>query len=181
MWLWKPFHRCCFDLRRGWDKKSDIINVFGSFVLLSYSKLIYQSVLFINCPILLKASSGKVFSGYLGGTDFSTMCKSKSYFMFVIPAGLVIVLNSFPAILLILYPIKPFRVCLSNLKLDCTVVHIFVEKFHGCYKDGMQGTSGKRDLRSFSGLYFILHKSYHVSVSLRNQVHVHMGIQSVPV
>ena len=156
VWLWRPFHRCCINLRRGWDNRSDIISVFASFMLLSYSKLIYQSILFINCPVLLKASSGELHSGNLGGTDFSTMCKSKSYLIFAIPAALVITLTSFPALLLILYPIKPFKVCLSKMKLDCAAVHTFVEKFHGCYKDGTQGDSGERDLRSFSGLYLIL-------------------------
>ena len=33
--LWKPFHRCFVRLRRGWDTKSDIIDVFASFFLLS--------------------------------------------------------------------------------------------------------------------------------------------------
>ena len=156
MWLLRPFHRCCVNLRRGWDNRSDIISVFASFMLLSYSKLIYQSILLINCPALLKASSGKLHSENVGGTDFSTMCKSKSYLIFAVPTALVITLTSLPALLLILYPIKPFKVCLSKLKMDCAVVHTFVEKFHGSYKDGTQGDGGERDLRSFSGLYFIL-------------------------
>ena len=44
VWLWRPFHRCFVKLRRGWNKKSDIIDVFATFFLLSYSKCLYQSV-----------------------------------------------------------------------------------------------------------------------------------------
>ena len=35
VWLWRPFHRCFVRLRRRWDTKSDIIDVFITFVLLS--------------------------------------------------------------------------------------------------------------------------------------------------
>ena len=31
VWLWRPFHRCFVRLRRGWDTKSDIIDVFTTF------------------------------------------------------------------------------------------------------------------------------------------------------
>ena len=31
VWLWRPFHRCFVQLRRGWDTKSDIIDVFITF------------------------------------------------------------------------------------------------------------------------------------------------------
>ena len=29
VWLWRPFHRCFVRLQRGWDTKSDIIDVFS--------------------------------------------------------------------------------------------------------------------------------------------------------
>ena len=45
VYLWRPFHRCFARLRRGWNTKSDLIDVFASFFLLSYSKILYQIVL----------------------------------------------------------------------------------------------------------------------------------------
>ena len=39
IWLWRPFHRCFARLRRGWNTKSDLIDVFASFFLLSYCKI----------------------------------------------------------------------------------------------------------------------------------------------
>ena len=45
VWLWRPFHGCFVRLRRGWDTKSDIIDVFTTFFILSYSKIMYQTVL----------------------------------------------------------------------------------------------------------------------------------------
>ena len=43
--LWRPFHGCFVQLRRGWNTKSDLIDVFASFFLLSYCKILYLIVL----------------------------------------------------------------------------------------------------------------------------------------
>lgn len=50
-----------------------------------------------------------------------------------------------------LYPIKVFRLFLSKCHLNFIALNIFVEKVHGCYRNGLDGG---RDMRSFSGLYF---------------------------
>ena len=43
VWLWKPFHRHFVHLRRRWDSKASIINAFTTFVLLSFSKILFIS------------------------------------------------------------------------------------------------------------------------------------------
>ena len=49
VWLWRPFHRCFACLRRGWDTKNDIIDVFTTFFFtLSYGKIMYQTLLLLN-------------------------------------------------------------------------------------------------------------------------------------
>ncbi len=45
MCLWRLFHGCFVQLRRGWNTESDLIDVFASFLLLSYSKIMYLVVL----------------------------------------------------------------------------------------------------------------------------------------
>ena len=42
---------------------------------------------------------------------------------------------------------------LSKVRLDRISLTIFIEKFHCCYRDGLDG---KRDMRYFSGSYFVL-------------------------
>ena len=39
VFLWRPFHRYFVKLQRGWDKTSDIVDVFASFFLLSHVTL----------------------------------------------------------------------------------------------------------------------------------------------
>ena len=68
--------------------------------------------------------------------------------------GLISIIFSFlPVLILSLYPFRIFRQLLSKLRLDCIGLSIFVEKFHYCYRDGLD--HGK-DMRIFSGFYFLI-------------------------
>ena len=155
VWLWRPFHRCCVQLRRGWDTKRDIIDVFSAFMLLSHNKLLYQLTFLLFCKDLVKVSSSDhtLHEMSVAGLNVNIQCGSSLYLMFAIPACLGLVLISLPVLLLILYPIKPFKTCLSRCRLDFMTARIFIDRFHSCYKDGLDG--GK-DMRSFSGFYFLL-------------------------
>ena len=80
------------------------------------------------------------------------LCSNATHIGLAILAAIVLCLfNVLPALLLVLYPFRAFRVCLSKCKLDGIAVTTFVNKFHGCYRDGLDGG---RDMRSLSGLYF---------------------------
>ena len=46
VWLWRLMHRCFTRLRRKWSKTSDIVDAFSTFFLLSFSKVLYQTVIF---------------------------------------------------------------------------------------------------------------------------------------
>ena len=63
------------------------------------------------------------------------------------------IFNFLPLLLLVLYPFGKFRRILSKLHLDRLALMIFVERFHCCYKNGLDG---RRDMRYFSGIYFFL-------------------------
>ena len=157
VWLWRPFHKHLFNLRKEWNTKSDIIDVFATFLLLSCSKILYQSLLLIQCPSVLKANSksGDVSITHVGGNDYASPCGGISHLSFAIPAGFIALLVVLLVLLLVFYPFKWFRdLCFFSKcgsYLNQTSVAIFVEKFHDCYRNGLDGG---RDMRSFSGLYF---------------------------
>ena len=65
----------------------------------------------------------------------------------------ILVFNVLPALLLVLYPFKIIRACLSKCHLDTLCLSTFMDKFHGCYRNGL---NGGRDMRSFAGLYFFI-------------------------
>ena len=73
---------------------------------------------------------------------------------YAVTAGIVTILfYVLPTLLLMLYPIKLFHRLLSKCHLDFIALNIFIEKIHRDYKNGL---NGGQDMRSLSGLYFIL-------------------------
>ena len=154
--LWRPFHRCFVKLQRAWDAKSDIIDVFTTFFLLSYGKCLYQTVLLLlRQRIMNYDESWQYVDMYYRLTvDLSITFGSTNYLLLVVPSALIsFTFVILPPLVLILYPMKAFRLCLSKCRLNFIAVNIFVDKVHGCYRNGLDGG---RDMRSFSGLYFFL-------------------------
>ena len=157
--LWRPFHGCFVQLRRGWNTKSDLIDVFASFLLLSYSKIMYLVVLTTDSTEFDSYSlvdGHECEDGYVLSVDVSIVAKSATYSLILaINVLLSLIFIIFPASLLLLYPKGIFQKLLSK----CTsnrfriILHIFVEKFQSCYRDGLDDAKG---IRSFSGFYFLL-------------------------
>ena len=155
VWLWRPFHSCFVRLRRGWDTKSDIIDAFTTFFFLTYSKILCQTLLLIISKSIRHIEpSGRSFLTYVSTVDHSVDYGSLYHLAFAIPGVLILLIfNILPPLLLILYPIRAFRSCLSKCHLNFIVIHTFLDKVYGCYRNGLDG---RRDMRSFSGLYFLL-------------------------
>ena len=155
VWLWRPFHRCFVRLQRGWDTKSDIIDVFITFLLLSCGKILYQTLLLLDRDEIQNFNlSGHHFTSYQCVADQSISYGSTYHLLFAIPSVLIFcVCTILPLLLLILYPIRAFRSCLSKWHLNSIALNIFTEKVYSCYRNGLHGG---RDMRYFSGLYFIL-------------------------
>ena len=157
-YLWRPFHRCFVRLRRGWNTKNDLIDVFATFILLSYTRTAWQCVLIVSSTTLytytLNGSRVRSYTKYVSDIDNTIDITNAKYITgFLFGLVIFITFNILPAFLLILYPIGKFRKMLSKVRLDRISLTIFMEKFHCCYRDGLDG---KRDMRYFSGSYFVL-------------------------
>ena len=161
MWLWRPFHGCFVRLRRGWNTQSDLIDVFASFFLLSYSKILYQIMLTFDSEAIRNYSlmDGKKSYDYVFNADLTTLTlkRSDSFMIFMACFSVLLLLLFFilPVFLLFFYPTRIFRSLLSKCLSSRLLIFLntFMEKFHCSYKDGLDGT---RDMRSFSGIYFLL-------------------------
>ncbi len=156
VWLWRPFHGFFVRLRRGWDTKSDIIDVFTTFFLLTYSKHLYQSLLMqvTQGVVEYDVTGSFVRTSHMPFIDPSVTSGNKYHLLFTVPAALVsYIFIIFPPLLLALYPVKAFRLFLSKCRLNFITLNVFVERVNGCYRNGLDGG---RDMRSFSGLYFFI-------------------------
>ena len=166
--LWRPFHKCFVRLRKGWDSKSDLVDVFITFFILTYYKFVYITtvVSFNNEKVLEVDLSGNISYISLAEIDLNFLYYSKSYISIaVISAMLYLVYILLPPLLLILYPIKMFRSCLSKCCLNSLTITIFTDKIQSCYRNGLDGG---RDMRSFSAFYFYLRLFFHT-------VRIHFG------
>ena len=164
VWLWRPFHRCFVHLRRGWDTKSDIIDVFTTFFFLSYTKIIYQTLLLLSNEFVRQRDEfGRTSIIYRSAIDVSIDYRGVYYLSFAIPTGIIASIFFFlPPLLLILFSIKAFRLCLLKCHLNFIAMQIFIDKVHSCYRNGLDGD---RDMRSFSGLYFFLRAAVYLTSS----------------
>ena len=65
----------------------------------------------------------------------------------------IITFGIFPILLLVFYPTRLFQKCLQRFRCRATHgVHIFVDTYQGCLKDG---TNGTRDYRIMSAVYLV--------------------------
>ena len=159
VWLWSPFHRCMVHIHKKLKVKSDMVDIFSSFYLLSCSKLFYQAVTVMGCHhISVTSTNTNAIESVVSVTeDLSIHCYSPKHLAFSIVSLFVIVLLIlFPVLVLMLYPTKFCSQCLSKCRMDgrpATILFTFVEKFHSSYRDGLDG---KCDMRSVSGIHFLI-------------------------
>jgi len=89
VWLWTPFHRCCVNVRRRWDAKTSLIDVFATF-LLSYSKLLFVSLYLLDGAKIYNAD-GEHVSGTSNilRVDATVQYLSEEHLPFAITAYLI--------------------------------------------------------------------------------------------
>jgi len=106
VWLWKPFHRCCFKLRKRWNTKASLIDVFATFLLLSYSKLLFVSAFLFKGTEIFNADYELV--SYVLRVDATVKFLSEEHLPFAVASCFIISVTFLPPLLLIIYPCTIF-------------------------------------------------------------------------
>ena len=162
VWLWSKLSKCrCIVHPRDQNlgRSNSLIDVFTTFFLLSFSKLVYTSTQVLS-P--LKVVEHNIINKTLSHSYHLAKDPRIEYFgtehliYALISIFIVLLMILPPVVLLIIYPIKVFRLLLFKCHLStCTIasLNIFVEKYYSCYRDG---TDGGRDMRSLASMYFVL-------------------------
>ena len=160
VWLWNRLKwiLCnCRCLNVDQDATNTMINVFATFFLLSYAKLVFASLRTLSYGISLNLNNISLQEMFHVYSDPNMTFFSKKHLPFVVLSILIFLLAVFPVpLILVFYPIKSFR----NLLFKCpvgsraiTAINIFVQKFYSCYRDKIEGG---RDMRSLVSIYFFL-------------------------
>ena len=165
-WLWAPFHRCFARCRRTYNLKTSIIDAFATFLLLSYSKLVFVSSQIMNSVTVYayNATADSIDTTETSYWDPTNEIFCEEHYPFAVIAITVFAtFVALPPLLLLLYPTKIFQNCLAFRNWQWHALRTFVDTFQGCFKDGTQGT---RDYRYFAGLYFVLRLTVFVTHAL---------------
>ena len=157
VWLWKPFSKCFTRIRRRVNPSASLINAFATFLLLSYSKLTFTSILLLTPSYLYNQTGHHVSTVLIYDGTLGFFIDGKNIFLAILAIFIFIIFVVLPPLLLLLYPWRHFQRFLSCFRLHRPGLIIFIDTFQGCYKDGSNGT---RDCRWFSAFYFILRILY---------------------
>lgn len=156
VWMIKPFHRLFARFRRRWSFQRSIMDAFGTFLVLSFSKFAITST-YMLFPSPLFDHAGDV-AKHVSYVHAEYQYFSISYAPYLAVAILVFSLICLlMPLILFFYSIPPFYNCLNRLKLGFLLpgpkFQMFLNVFHNCFKDG---TNGTQDLRFFASVYFLL-------------------------
>ena len=132
--LWKPFHRCFVYFRRSWDSEASVISAFSTFLLLSFSKILFVSfTLLYEIKVQIVNRNGTSESKYFLYYDSTVKAYSEDHLRFAIfSVCIVLVLVVLPIFLLILYPTRIFKKCITCCRFRrWHALHTFMEAFQG--------------------------------------------------
>ena len=154
VFFWKPFHSLFTRVRRNWNMQTSVVDAYATLFLLSFSKV-------LNVTFDLLAPT-KLYGLHSDGYQLVVYNDANLKFFHrehMLPYGLlgltfVVFFITPPVLILLLYPCRCFRKCLTTLKLHRQCLKTFVNAFQGCYKDGSE--SGTRDCRYFAAFYLIV-------------------------
>ena len=156
--LWRVFCKCFSSCRqrwgRQWDPAASLVHTFAAFLLLSYSKILFVSLQLLSYTQLYVPTGGVLDPPRRVYHDPSLEWFGSKHLPFALLAIFVLcIFVLFPALVLLLYPTKPFQKCLGCCGSRWLALHAFADVFQGCYKNG---TNGTRDCRYIAGLYLVL-------------------------
>ena len=147
--LLKPFYWCCFHFRKEWKIHHSLTDAFGTFLLLSYVK-----ILNISFDLLLSTKlydiNGTVNINFLYYSGTVQIFKGEHIPFAILAIIMLIVFNIIPLILLCCYPCQCFHKLINSCTCRCQTLHVFMDIFHGCYR------TKPVDYRYFSALYLLL-------------------------
>ena len=145
--------------RQNKNRTVTVIDVFATFFLLSYAKLMFVLAIPIISAEVVNINDTTLVSNTIHQLELDPSEKlfHKSHLIPILVISIFGYLIAIlpPVLLLALYPFRVFRsllfkCCSSRCMASLT---IFVEKFYSCYRDGLDGG---RDMRSCASLPFVV-------------------------
>jgi hypothetical protein len=167
--MWRPLRALLSLLKRNWDIRTSIVDVFATFFFLANVKL-----LSVSFDLLVSTQVYHIFPHhhnftlglfYAGDIEFF----GREHFPYAILAIIVLLLFIvLPSIVLALYPFTFFQKFLGLFPYRWYILHTFVDSFQGCYKNGTE--PGAHDYRWFASVHFIVRIGCYIMYTLTDKV-----------
>ena len=148
--LWSPFYQCLARIRREWYIRKSLVDVFATFLLLSYVKILNVSTSLL-APTALYNVHGQKLREYVLYFDGTVQYLSKEHIPYALLAiFMLLIFNIVPIIILSLYPCRCFQRCLTLFPCQLQALHVFMDVFQGSFK------TSPYDCRYFAAVYLLL-------------------------
>jgi hypothetical protein len=150
VWLWKPIKMCVRCHRNTWNVHTSLIEIFASFILLSYVKILGVSIQILAFTATYDVYGNKLqqYYTYYDSTIEYFGSSHLPYAILAITVSSIFVI--LPFLLLAVYPCRCFHKCLNYFRLRCQALHIFMDAFQGSFR------IQPYDLRYFSAFYLLI-------------------------
>ena len=171
--IWRPLHRHFIRFRRFWQTSTSLVDVFATFLLLSYSKMLFVSFNIVR-PIthftIINGSFSNIKEPKSMSIDPMLQFNHANHLYFSIPAWVIIViLGTIPPLVLLLYPARCSKKIFNQFKL--TKSEDFAQLV-GAFQDSFKnGENGMRDNRAFAALY-VVHRVFLVVMVYATALHI---------
>ena len=148
--LWSPFYRCLARIRSEWYIRKSLVDVFATFLLLSYVKILNISTLLLTPTALYNVHGQKLHDCVLY-FDGTVQYLSKDHIPYALLAIFMLsIFNIVPIIVLCLYPCQWFQRCLNHCPCQLQALRTFMDAFQGSFK------TTPYDCRYFAAVYLFL-------------------------
>lgn len=153
--IFRPFHYCLARFRQWTNLRQSVTGGIAVFIIITYTKFTLISLLLITPATLYnhKNQVVDIVHYYDGTIHYMSPKYAVPAFAVLFTFGLVLpLLLIYPSVLKLLEQLTCSKLKLTKLYPPLSL-KIFLDEFHGCYKDGSAKTL---DCRWFAGLYFLL-------------------------
>ena len=147
---WKPFHPFFVRIRRNWNSRDSIIHSYSSLYIISFPMLNYNTLLILRSTDLLGVC--RIIKENVLIHHPSVHLYDRRYFYYpIIVLVLHFCLGVLPSLLLLLFPIRLFRMILQRCLPQSVYIKVntFVQTFQSPFKDGSNGTCDFRYIPGF--------------------------------
>ena len=148
--LCSPFCKCLSHFHNKWRIHRSLADVFATFILLSYVKVLDISFNLLTPTRLWNENGTEIKETFLYFDGTVKYFRGAHIPYAILAIGMLCVFNIFPLLLLAVYPSRRFQRCLNCCHCQCHVLRMFMDTFQGYFK------TEPHDYRYFAAFYLLL-------------------------